>query len=286
MGLLLGGGVPLPAMCGSTAGVCARTLPLAGKEKKEQRRARTRSGRGLGQAAHVLTVSQSGVPPQRHVQRRAAGTVTGCSTRRRLRPPPPSSVPPIRTSRRSSRSHGLPEFWAREPGFPTLVLLILEQQVSLASAKAAYDRLAARIGEVTPEGVLRSTDEELRADGFSRQKNRYVRALSRAIVERSLDLDAVACSTTTASARRSSRSPASARGRPRSISSRPSDDRTRGRSATSPSRRRPGAPAGSPSARHRRSSTGSARRGARTARAQRGSSGTSISASRGATRSA
>ena len=89
-------------------------------------------------------------------------------------------------------THGLPEFWAREPGFPTLVLLILEQQVSLASAKAAYDRLAARIGEVTPEGVLRSTDEDLRADGFSRQKNRYVRALSTAIVERSLDLDVVA----------------------------------------------------------------------------------------------
>jgi DNA-3-methyladenine glycosylase II len=89
-------------------------------------------------------------------------------------------------------THGLPEFWAREPGFPTLVLLILEQQVSLASAKAAYDRLAARLGEVTPEGILGSTDEELRADGLSRQKSRYVRALSAAIVERSLDLDVIA----------------------------------------------------------------------------------------------
>ena len=89
-------------------------------------------------------------------------------------------------------AHGLPEFWAREPGFPTLVLLILEQQVSLASAKAAYDRLEARLGGVTPDGVLRSSDEELRADGFSRQKNRYVRALSAALVDGSLDLDAVA----------------------------------------------------------------------------------------------
>lgn len=88
--------------------------------------------------------------------------------------------------------HGLPEFWAREPGFPTLVLLILEQQVSLASAKAAYGRLDARLGGVTPEGVLASTDEELRADGFSRQKARYVRALSAAIRDGSLDLDAVA----------------------------------------------------------------------------------------------
>lgn len=88
--------------------------------------------------------------------------------------------------------HGLPVFWAREQGFSTLVLLILEQQVSLASAKAAYERLAARLGSVTPDGVLCSTDEELRADGFSRQKNRYARALSAAIVEGSLDLDAVA----------------------------------------------------------------------------------------------
>lgn len=88
--------------------------------------------------------------------------------------------------------HGLPVFWAREPGFSTLVLLILEQQVSLASAKAAYERLATRLGSVTPEGVLRSSDEELRADGFSRQKSRYARALSGAILDGSLDLDAVA----------------------------------------------------------------------------------------------
>jgi len=88
-------------------------------------------------------------------------------------------------------AYGLPSFWAREPGFPTLVLLILEQQVSLASARAAYDRLETRLGGLTPAGVLGSSDEELRADGFSRQKNRYVRALSKAIVDGELDLDAV-----------------------------------------------------------------------------------------------
>ena len=88
--------------------------------------------------------------------------------------------------------HGVPEFWAREPGFPTLVLLILEQQVSLASARAAYDRLLLRLGELTPRGVLESTDEELRADGFSRQKNRYVRVLAAALEDGALDLVAVA----------------------------------------------------------------------------------------------
>jgi len=88
--------------------------------------------------------------------------------------------------------YGEPPMWAREPGFPTLVLLILEQQVSLASARAAYDRLVTRLGGLTPGGVLDSTDEELRADGFSRQKNRYARALAAAITDGALDLDAVA----------------------------------------------------------------------------------------------
>jgi DNA-3-methyladenine glycosylase II len=88
--------------------------------------------------------------------------------------------------------HGLPEFWAREPGLPTLVLLILEQQVSLASARAAYDRLETRLGGLSTTGILASTDVELRADGFSRQKARYVRALASALEDGSLDLDVVA----------------------------------------------------------------------------------------------
>ena len=87
--------------------------------------------------------------------------------------------------------HGVPEFWSREPGLETLVLLILEQQVSLASARAAYDRLVARLGGLTTRGILTSTDEELRADGFSRQKARYVRALATAVEDGSLDLHAV-----------------------------------------------------------------------------------------------
>ena len=53
-------------------------------------------------------------------------------------------------------------------------------------------RLALRVGALTPRGVLDSTDEQLRADGFSRQKNRYVRALAAAIEGGTLDLDAVA----------------------------------------------------------------------------------------------
>lgn len=88
--------------------------------------------------------------------------------------------------------HGQPEFWFRPPGFPTLVLFILEQQVSLASAAAAFQRLEARVRTVTPDAVLSCSDDELRADGFSRQKQRYVRVLASAIQFGDLDLAALA----------------------------------------------------------------------------------------------
>jgi DNA-3-methyladenine glycosylase II len=77
--------------------------------------------------------------------------------------------------------HGPPPLWAREPGFPTLILLILEQQVSLASARAAYNRLEAAIGALTPVGVLSLSDEQMRGVGFSRQKTGYARVLAESI---------------------------------------------------------------------------------------------------------
>ncbi len=89
--------------------------------------------------------------------------------------------------------YGPPPLWAREPGFPTLVLLILEQQVSLASARAAYDRLVALTGDPpTPGALLALDDAALLAAGFSRQKTRYARALAGAVRDGSLDLDALA----------------------------------------------------------------------------------------------
>jgi DNA-3-methyladenine glycosylase II len=85
--------------------------------------------------------------------------------------------------------HGVPPLWAREPGFATLLQIILEQQVSLASAKACFDKLAARVGNVVPEKILDSTDIELRSDGFSRQKAGYARHLSESLVNKHIDLD-------------------------------------------------------------------------------------------------
>jgi DNA-3-methyladenine glycosylase II len=84
---------------------------------------------------------------------------------------------------------GPPPMWAREPGFPTLVHLILEQQVSLASALAAFERLRAATDPLTPEAFLALSDAELLAIGFSRQKARYGRALATAVESGELDLD-------------------------------------------------------------------------------------------------
>src|SRR5438045_9018760 len=53
------------------------------------------------------------------------------------------------------QTYGRPPLWVREPGFPTLVYIILEQQVSLASAKAAFDRLKDAVRPLTPNRFLK-----------------------------------------------------------------------------------------------------------------------------------
>jgi DNA-3-methyladenine glycosylase II len=88
--------------------------------------------------------------------------------------------------------HGPPPLWDRAPGFATLLQIMLEQQVSLASAQAAFDRLLAVVEPLTPAGFLELTDAELLAIGFSRQKARYGRALAEAIETGALDLNALA----------------------------------------------------------------------------------------------
>lgn len=86
--------------------------------------------------------------------------------------------------------YGPPPAWGRPQGFATLMRIILEQQVSLASGKAAFDRLNAA-GPVIPSQFLRYSDEALKAIGFSRQKMAYGRSLSEAILDRKLDLQAL-----------------------------------------------------------------------------------------------
>jgi DNA-3-methyladenine glycosylase II len=86
---------------------------------------------------------------------------------------------------------GHPPLWDREPGFGTLLHIVLEQQVSLASAAAAFERLRVVADPLTPARFLELTDAELLAIGFSRQKARYGRELARAIETGALDLAAL-----------------------------------------------------------------------------------------------
>lgn len=86
------------------------------------------------------------------------------------------------------KEHGYPPMWTRPATFQTLILTILEQQVSLASAFAAFKKLRARIGYVTPAKILSLSDEDLRSCYFSRQKIVYARELANAIQSKSLQL--------------------------------------------------------------------------------------------------
>jgi DNA-3-methyladenine glycosylase II len=87
--------------------------------------------------------------------------------------------------------YGYPPLWQREPGFATLIHIILEQQVSLASAKNAFNNLQAALELVTPEGLLRLSDNTLKTIGFSRQKTRYARALAEAVIREQLKLESL-----------------------------------------------------------------------------------------------
>jgi DNA-3-methyladenine glycosylase II len=86
---------------------------------------------------------------------------------------------------------GAPPEWFREPGFPTLVHIILEQQVSLASAKAAFARLLSLAAPLTPERFLALDDAQLKGAGFSRQKILYGRHLAEAVGGGELNLEAL-----------------------------------------------------------------------------------------------
>jgi DNA-3-methyladenine glycosylase II len=86
-------------------------------------------------------------------------------------------------------THGYPPFWSRANSFESLVHIILEQQVSLASALSALNKLKERVQELTPARILLLTDEEMRACYVSRQKNGYIKYLAEALLSGQLKLD-------------------------------------------------------------------------------------------------
>lgn len=87
---------------------------------------------------------------------------------------------------------GVPPLWNRGPGFASLVHIILEQQVSLASGKAAFTRLSEAIDPFTPGEFLSLSDSELKGMGFSRQKSGYCRFLAQGILSGSISLEQIA----------------------------------------------------------------------------------------------
>lgn len=86
------------------------------------------------------------------------------------------------------KQYGYPPMWTRPATFQTLILTILEQQVSLASAYAAFKKLKEKIGYVTPAKLLQLTDEEMRSCYFTRQKTGYSRGLAEAVQSKKINL--------------------------------------------------------------------------------------------------
>jgi DNA-3-methyladenine glycosylase II len=87
---------------------------------------------------------------------------------------------------------GEPPLWGRRPGFPALIRIILEQQVSLAAARSLYRRLLRHLGGMTAESVCAMGEAGLREFGLTRQKARYCHGLAARVLDGSLHLSGVA----------------------------------------------------------------------------------------------
>lgn len=85
--------------------------------------------------------------------------------------------------------YGKPPQWKRPAGFVSLCKIILEQQVSLESAKAHFNRLNNHIKIFNPNNILQLSDAEMRICQISKQKSKYLKELSLAILENRLNLD-------------------------------------------------------------------------------------------------
>jgi len=92
------------------------------------------------------------------------------------------------------QQHSYPPMWTRPATFATLIHIILEQQVSLASARAAFNKLKEKTGIITPAKLLLLSDDELKACYFSRQKTVYARHLAEAFISKKIQLNKLTAS--------------------------------------------------------------------------------------------
>jgi DNA-3-methyladenine glycosylase II len=94
------------------------------------------------------------------------------------------------------KEFGVPVIPKRPQGFETLVLLILEQQVSIDSAKATFLKIKKQVKTIIPKKMLVLSDEMYRTLGVSRQKASYIKGLSLAIINKEIDIESLANMTT------------------------------------------------------------------------------------------
>lgn len=89
------------------------------------------------------------------------------------------------------KEYGLPIIPSRPQGFETLVLLILEQQVSIDSAKATFLKLKKKVKTISPKKMFVLLDEAYREVGVSRQKTSYIKGLAKTILEKKIDIESL-----------------------------------------------------------------------------------------------
>lgn len=91
-----------------------------------------------------------------------------------------------------TKQYGVPVIPTRPQGFETLALLILEQQVSIDSAKATFIKLKNAVKVFSPKNLLAFTDEDYRSCGVSRQKTSYIKALASSVISQEIDIESLA----------------------------------------------------------------------------------------------
>jgi DNA-3-methyladenine glycosylase II len=90
------------------------------------------------------------------------------------------------------KEYGLPTIPSRPQGFETLVLLILEQQVSIDSAKATFLKLKKKVKTISPKKLFALMDEAYKEAGVSRQKTSYIKGLAKTILQKEIDIESLA----------------------------------------------------------------------------------------------
>lgn len=93
------------------------------------------------------------------------------------------------TFKKIKNQYGLPPNWKRPEGFVSLSKIILEQQISLESAAAHFNKLNNYVKNFTPENIIKLSDSEMRDNQISKQKSIYLRVLSDAVLNKTILLD-------------------------------------------------------------------------------------------------